>query len=114
MALPRPRDLPLSKLFPWLATIVTIIWQHKHYNNKITFTILLLSLQHVKPYFIILSGKCLEDFFLKKLFYNHRADGDLKGILHQKIFYRPNLIFWIVMGCGIARFGRRGLKTTET
>ena len=37
-----------------------------------------------------------------------------KGILHQKIFYRPNLIFWIVMGCGIARFGRRGLKTTET
>ena len=38
----------------------------------------------------------------------------LKGILHQKNFYRPNLIFWIVMGCGIARFGRRGLKTTET
>ena len=38
----------------------------------------------------------------------------IKGILHQKIFYRPNLIFWIVMGCGIARFGRRGLKTTET
>ena len=37
-----------------------------------------------------------------------------KGILHQKIFYRLNLIFWIVMGCGIARFGRRGLKTTET
>ena len=38
----------------------------------------------------------------------------LKGILHQKIFYCLNLIFWIVMGCGIARFGRRGLKTTET
>ena len=38
----------------------------------------------------------------------------LKGILHQKIFYRLNLIFWIVMGCSIARFGRRGLKTTET
>ena len=38
----------------------------------------------------------------------------IKGILHQKIFYRLNLIFWIVMGCGIARFGRRGLKTTET
>ena len=37
-----------------------------------------------------------------------------KGILHQKNFYRLNLIFWIVMGCGIARFGRRGLKTTET
>ena len=40
--------------------------------------------------------------------------GVVKGILHQKIFYRLNLIFWIVMGCGIARFGRRGLKTTET
>ena len=38
----------------------------------------------------------------------------VKGILHQKIFYRLNLIFWIVMGCGIVRFGRRGLKTTET
>ena len=37
-----------------------------------------------------------------------------KGILHQKNFYCLNLIFWIVMGCGIARFGRRGLKTTET
>ena len=39
---------------------------------------------------------------------------DFKGILHQQVFYRLNLIFWIVMGCGIARFGRRGLKTTET
>ena len=38
----------------------------------------------------------------------------LKGILHQKNFYRLNLIFWIVMGFGIARFGRRSLKTTET
>ena len=41
-------------------------------------------------------------------------ENDVKGILHQKIFYRLNLIFWIVMGCGIAHFGRRGLKTTET
>ena len=24
-------------------------------------------------------------------------------------FYRSNLIFWIVMGCGIADFGRRAL-----
>ena len=38
----------------------------------------------------------------------------IKGILHQKKFYRLNLIFLIVIGCGIARFGRRGLKTTET
>ena len=38
----------------------------------------------------------------------------LKGILPPKKFYRLNLIFWIGMGCGIAHFGRRGLKTTET
>ena len=37
-----------------------------------------------------------------------------KGILHQKMFSCLNLIFWIVMGCGIARFGGRGLKTNET
>ena len=40
--------------------------------------------------------------------------GPVKGILHQKNFFHLNLIFWIIMGCGIARFGRRGLKTTET
>ena len=33
----------------------------------------------------------------------------LKGIVHQFFCYRSNLIFWIVMGCGIADFGRRGL-----
>ena len=32
----------------------------------------------------------------------------LKG-LFTIFFYRSNLIFWIVMGCGIADFGRRGL-----
>ena len=32
-----------------------------------------------------------------------------KGIVHQFFFYCSNLIFWIVMGCGIADFGRRGL-----
>ena len=42
------------------------------------------------------------------------SNAGVKGILHQKNFYRLNLIFWIVMGCGIAHFGRRGLKTTET
>ena len=47
--------------------------------------------------------------FIVQLYYRR-----LKGILHQKIFYRLNLIFWILMGCGIARFGRKGLKTTET
>ena len=35
----------------------------------------------------------------------------LKGIVHKKILWL-NLIFWDMMGCGIAHFGRRGLKTT--
>ena len=30
-----------------------------------------------------------------------RQNTFIKGILHQKIFYRLNLIFWIVLGCGI-------------
>ena len=34
-------------------------------------------------------------------------------ILPQKNFYRPNLIFWIVMGCGKAHFGRKGQKTPK-
>ena len=32
---------------------------------------------------------------------------ELKGILPQNSFYRPNLKFWIVMGCGKARFGQK-------
>ena len=32
----------------------------------------------------------------------------LKG-LFTIFFYRSKLIFWVVMGCGIADFGRRGL-----
>ena len=40
------------------------------------------------------------------------ANNSFKGILHQKKLYRLNLIFWIVMGCGIAHFAQRGLKTT--
>ena len=34
---------------------------------------------------------------------------NLKGSSTKKNFYRLNLIFWIVMGCGIADFDRRGL-----
>ena len=30
---------------------------------------------------------------------------ELKGSF-QKKFYHPDIIFWIVMGCGEARFGR--------
>ena len=33
----------------------------------------------------------------------------LKGIVHQFFFRCSNLIFWIVMGCGIGDFVRRGL-----
>ena len=34
----------------------------------------------------------------------------VKGIVPLKKIFRLNLIFWIVMGCGLAGFGRRGLK----
>ena len=34
---------------------------------------------------------------------------NLKGIVPQFIFYQSNLIFWILMGCGITRLGRTGL-----
>ena len=37
------------------------------------------------------------------------ASCSLKGIVHQFLFYCSNLIFWIVMWCGIADFDRRGL-----
>ena len=36
----------------------------------------------------------------------------IKGIVPEKKFVRPNLIFWIVMGCGEARFGLKGQKHT--
>ena len=34
----------------------------------------------------------------------------LKGILPQKDFHHPNLIFWIVIGCSKALFGQKGQK----
>ena len=38
---------------------------------------------------------------------------DIKGIVHNFLFsVRTHILKWIVMGCGIADFGRRGLKTT--
>ena len=36
-----------------------------------------------------------------------------KGIATLNIFYCPDLIFWIVMGCGIARFGFRPLRPKQ-
>ena len=60
----------------------------------------------------IFSKFCQASIFLQLLFLPPILS--VKGILHQKIFYCLNLIFWIIMGCGIARFGRKGLKTTET
>ena len=38
-----------------------------------------------------------------------KSNQRIKGIVHNFFLYRSNLIFWIVMGCGIADFGRRGL-----
>ena len=48
--------------------------------------------------------------FLKKKEIGSDPPSKLKGILHQKFFYRLNLIFWIVMGCGIARLITRDLE----
>ena len=39
---------------------------------------------------------------------------DGRGVVPHTKSYHANLIFWIVMGCGIARFVRKGLKTTAT
>ena len=39
---------------------------------------------------------------------------ELKGLFTIFFFDRSNLIFWMVMGCGIADFVRRGLKTPQT
>ena len=50
-----------------------------------------------------LDGKCS---------WHNIKDYKFHGILHQNISYHLNLIFWIVMGCCIARFGRRGPKAT--
>ena len=36
----------------------------------------------------------------------------LKGSYHKKKFYRPDLIFWIVMGCGKDHFGWKGQTNT--
>ena len=38
----------------------------------------------------------------------------LKGSSTIFFFYHLNLIFWMVVVCGIANYGRRGLKTTNT
>ena len=37
----------------------------------------------------------------------HNFPIDIKGIVHNFFFYRSNLIFCTVMGCGIADSGRR-------
>ena len=37
------------------------------------------------------------------------SDKTLKGIVHNFFYFRSDLIFWIVMGCGIGDFARRGL-----
>ena len=51
--------------------------------------------------------------FISKTLQIKQCDfASVKGILHQKNFYCLNLIFWKIMGCGIARFGRnKSLKS---
>ena len=47
--------------------------------------------------------------FTKASYSSVKASKSLKGTVHNFFLFRSNLIFWIVMGCGIADFGRRGL-----
>ena len=47
--------------------------------------------------------------FFSALWVKPLRDWEFKGIVHQFFFRFSNLIFWIVMGCGIADFVRRGL-----
>ena len=44
----------------------------------------------------------------------HRLRTAFEGVVPKQKFYRPNLIFWIMMEYGIAHFGRKGLKTILT
>ena len=41
------------------------------------------------------------------------SNKEFKEILPPKKFFRQNLIFWIVMGCGKAHFGCKGQKTPK-
>ena len=50
---------------------------------------------------------CICQYFITNLKVTNMKG--VKGIVHNFFFYRSNLIFWIVMGCGIADLGRRGL-----
>ena len=54
-------------------------------------------------------GSCGMDFTHFGCAKKHNLGLSFKGIVHNFFLYRSNLIFWIVMGCGIADFGRRGL-----
>ena len=51
-------------------------------------------------------GDCLFVYFLKELF--------TKFFSFALLDLKSNLIFWIVMGCGEANFGQRGLKMPQT
>ena len=55
--------------------------------------------------------QCLSE---RRFFPSEGLTGFVKGIVHNFFYFRSELIFWIVMGCGIADFGRRGLKTPQT
>ena len=49
---------------------------------------------------------------MEDIFYSRNSF--FSKVLLTNFFYRSYLIFWIVMGCGIAGFGQRGLKTPQT
>ena len=99
-----PNTFPNNTL---LFCTIPILPAKQYFNNPI----LCMYASNDTPKTLCALPKLLPNF--KTQIFFCQSNTALKGILHQKIFYRLNLIFWIVMGCGIACFGRRSLKTTK-
>ena len=114
---------------------IYILWDTRHHKNLVTgvtrgvFVLFMCLHQTVngcffEPKHIVNGGKHkifgffqdIISFYVKfpsqkieRNLHHFVAKLKLEGIVHQFVFYRSNLIFWIVMGCGIADFDRRGL-----
>ena len=72
---------------------------------------------HIRVIVIHLANLVFQVIFKQRMnsFMNRFEGGRLlKGILHQKNFYRLNLIFWIVMGCASKPQVRRASKPLGT
>ena len=63
---------------------------------------------HLRIY-ILLLRLCTEPTSLKQKYHkSFEPEMNVKGKVPQFVFFRSNLIYWIVMGCVFAFFGQRG------